>query len=223
MARKIIRRTGIVAFVLSFLFSAPEAKAQDVGEMVKSHRIYAGYFGNNAIRPGLMSGSELTLKTNTKNKESRKFFFGKKIPRTHTKQWTYNTVSFMYLHPRSHLALGRNWGIGYRKTRTKGWEYSFDIYPVGVQFNLMGETFEVSDDGDVNRKGLNLSAYYTPAIAGGFGKQIKKKEALDAWFVKLHVNGLANYNNTFVPTANLVLALRLDTFKLFEKYGESES
>lgn len=201
-----------------------KCQAQDVESLIKSHRYSLSYYGNNGIRPGLSSRADLTLKSWDKTRVSRRFLVGPKINRQHQKQLMYFKNSAMYIHPKTHVSFVRTWGVGYRKTRTKGWEYQFDIAPLGVQFFFMGETYKVSDDGSVKKKNMSISAYYTPGISASFGKKFKNKSgSLEAWHVRTSINSIANYNNTWLPTANIEVGLRFRTGKLMKKVLEDEN
>jgi hypothetical protein len=208
---------GFIApfLLIATLFLSPiRAQAQDIGTMIKSHRYSFSYFGNNAIRPGLSVRSEITFKQWEKTRRSRRYLVGKKIDRIHQKQYMFTKNAALYVHPGSQVSFIRNWGLGIRKTRNKGWEYQFDLYPLGFQFFVLGETYKVSNTGDVTKKNMSISAYYTPGISASFGKKFKKeRSSLEAWHVRLGINGLSNYNNTWVPTANLELGVRIKSKK----------
>jgi|GEM_PF-3627358 len=220
MNQKIKASFYAIILVSSSLFLSNNCQAQggDFLSRVEDMNTSLSYFGNNGIRPGFSKRSEINISSNTKEKENKRFWLGPSYRRSHTKAWYYTQNDAVYFHPRSHVGLIKNWGAIYRKTRTKGHEFEVGFYPLGIQVFAMGETYLVSNNGDVDKKAFSFSFHYTPGISIGYGKQLlKSKGALDAWHLRLAINGVTNYNNTIVPTANLEIGLRFRTLKLMEK------
>jgi hypothetical protein len=207
---------GLVCLTITLLMSL-NCQSQNIEGLLEKHNYSLSLIGNNAVRPGFNIRADFTLKTKEVSRTSNRYLFGPKVERKHVKQIMYAKNFTLYAHFNSHVGLLKNWGISYRKTRTKGWEYQFDLYPLGVQLFAVGKNYKVDPDGTVSKKNMSLSMFYTPGIAASFGKKFKNQnKTLVAWHVRTQINGMSNYNNTWVPSLNLELGLRLKTSNILK-------
>ncbi len=128
----------------------------------KIQGISISYFGEGLTHYGIKIGTEYSLKITNKTKIKRN---SKEIPKRKEHFLTGNIGS--YIHKRNHVGLFINSEIGYRKTRNKGFKYEFLIGIGYLHTFLQGDTYTVSDNGDVEK--VNLAGQSNLMIPLSFG------------------------------------------------------
>lgn len=111
-----------------------------------------------------------------------------------------------YIHKRNHVGLFVNSEIGYRKTRNKGLNYEYLLGIGYLHTFLQGDTYQVNDDGSVERVHLagqsNLMASLSFGVGYNFDYHYHKPYAL---FIKPGFFIQYPYNTAFAvrPTIDL--------------------
>jgi hypothetical protein len=151
-----------IPLVSSLIFS--NIYGQDTFQNHRLNGIGISYYGENISHYGLKIATEfpvlvkdkLKVKDNDKIINKRKEIF-----------ITGNIGG--YVHKRNHLAVFIGSEIGYRKTRKKGFKYEFLLGLGYLHTFLQGDTYEVSDDGDVKKVNFAGQSNLMIPFSLGFG------------------------------------------------------
>jgi hypothetical protein len=191
----------ILLFVPMVLFAQEENKSSKI-----KLDYNASYYGNNLWNPGLKFGAEYVFHKNVVEKAK------KKKTKTKTHLFLINGDLGFFWDPKDYTALFNYYGVTYRKINTKGFNYNFGLSPLGVFRSFLSETYEVKDDGSIQKVFLPGRFYYAPTFVMGIGKNRKEKR-INAWFLNVSAITLIKYNADFVPLINIEFGFRFDLSK----------
>jgi hypothetical protein len=139
----------------------------------------------------------------TKRKTNQKTKRGKEKTKVKTREFLLRGDLGFYWDPGSHVGLFTTYGIGYRKTGTKGFQFNLGANPLGYYRSFLPETYEVNDNGDVEKVFLPGRSYYAPSFTLGLGKKMKPDGFLgntfSAWYLNLNTILLYKYNANSLP------------------------
>jgi hypothetical protein len=157
-------------FIIFLLLTTIKINAQDslVSDQRKIKGLNISYFGEYLTHYGLKIGIEypIWIKEKVKTKKS-----SKEIPKQKLIFISGNIGG--YFHKRNHIGIFVNSEIGYRKTRLRGFRYEFLIGLGYFHTFLQGDTYEVNDDGSVERIPLAGQANLMIPISAGIGYDFK--------------------------------------------------
>ena len=147
-----------------FVFIILNTFGQDTLRNNKFSGIGLSYYGENFLHYGLKITTELPLLTKDKVKT-------KDSGKTVNKRKEIFIVGNIggYFHKRNNIGFFIGSEIGYRKTRNHGFKYEFLLGLDYLHTFLQGDTYEVSDDGDVKRVRLAGQSNLMIPISIGFG------------------------------------------------------
>lgn len=161
--------------VLIFLFS--DVNGQDTLGYSRITGIGVSYYGEYFTHYGLKIGTEYSIKQKNKTKTK------KSSKQIHKRKEVFLTANIgSYIHKRSHVGLFLSSEIGYRKTIRKGFKYEMLIGLGYLHTFLQGDTYEVNDDGTVDRVYLagqpNLMIPFSIGLGYDFNFHYKKPFSL---------------------------------------------
>jgi hypothetical protein len=159
-----------------------------------------GYWGNNIWNPGVKLGLEYARQV--KSKSNRR---GKEV----LVQSFFSGDMGAYVDPGSHTGLLSQVGLHIRKWRPGKVYYSWGVSPVGVYRSFLPETYEVGDNGTVNRVTLPGRFYFAPGVHFSVGKQLKNRPGI-GWFGGVDLMGLVPYNTYAMVLVNVQLGCRFE-------------
>ena len=152
----------LIPIFLVFIFS--DAFGQDTLQNHRFSGIWLSYFGENYAHYGLKITTELPLLTKNKVKTKNS---GKIVNKRKEIFITGNIGG--YFHKRNNIGVFIGSELGYRKTRKKGFKYEFLLGLDYLHTFLQGDTYEVSNDGNVKRVKLAGQSNLMIPISIGFG------------------------------------------------------
>ncbi len=190
--KKRILLIGLLVFITISLSAQNDEKQSLFNELDYG----ISYYGNNLWNPGLNFRAEYVFYEKIKTKVKQKKRGEKLKVRTHNFLLGGN-VGF-YWDPKSHVGAFNYYGITYRKTATKGFQYRVGLSPLAYYRSFLPETYEVDDNGNVKKLFLPGRNYYAPVFTLGVGKQ-RKEKYLNSWFLNLNVMVLMPYNTNILP------------------------
>jgi hypothetical protein len=167
----------------------------------------AGYTGNIAWNNGLSLGAEYRWKESVKTKEKKR---GQKTI-THQLLWEGNLGFTNNFSTKTDAGVFTNYGMTWRRTNTKGRQWSVEVNPLGYYRSFLPETYEVKVD-DVSKVFLPGRSYYAPSLSIGFGKYRKEKK-LTAWYFNANLMLLTPYNAGTLPLVSLQYGYRFNLKK----------
>lgn len=122
------------------------------------------YFSNFIIDPGVKLGIERPFSIIQKDKVKKN---GKQKSNKHIFLNTLN-MGYYYTNEHNHSPF-LNMEVGYRKIRKSGFKTETFLGIGYMRTILTDETYEVDNDGNVNKIGLAGSSYFMPSICFGLG------------------------------------------------------
>ena len=194
-------------FIILLLISAMRISAQDKANgtsFMDKTEFKVGYYGNLLWDNGLNLGAEYTWLEKKKVKETNK---GQK---TIIHQFLINgslgySTNFAN---KTDNGLHTYYGLIYRRTSPKRWQFQLELNPLGYYRSFLPETFEVNGN-DVSKVRLPGRSYYTPTIAFGIGRMRKGKRR-SAWYLNLNCALRTNYNAGVLPTYSIQYGYRFN-------------
>ncbi|MEW7292073.1 hypothetical protein [Aquimarina sp. 2304DJ70-9] len=163
-----------------------------------------GYSGNIVWNNGLSFGAEYLWKEKVKIKEK------KRRQKTITHQFLFDgnlgvTTNFA---TKTDTGIFTNYGLMWRRTNTKGKQFSIALNPLGYYRSFLPETYEVNGD-DVSKVFLPGRGYYAPSLSIGFGKQRKDKKLTGRYF-NINLMLRTPYNAGTSPSISLQYGYRFN-------------
>lgn len=164
----------------------------------------AGYFGNLGSEHGLNLGMEYAWREKKKVKDRKK---GQK---TITKQLLFNGSLGYSTNFTSQTDNGLHtyYGIIWRRTNSKRWQFNVELNPIGYYRSFLPETFEVNGD-KVSKVGFPGRGYYAPSIAFGIGR-LRKEKRLSGWYLNLNYTLRTPYNAGVLDIVSLQFGYRFN-------------
>lgn len=186
---------------------------EDKAKFLDPNKIEFGgsYCGNNLWNPGLKFKMEYQWKEFVKTKLKVKK--GEEINKTKKREILFQGDVGLYWDPRSHVGAYTTYGIQYRKTGNKKFQYSLGVNPLGYYRSFLPETYEVNENGEVSKVFLPGNSYYAPSFSLGMGREREAKASLKAWYLNLDLMILYKYNANFVPLVFLEYGYRFNIKK----------
>jgi hypothetical protein len=197
----LMKKILLLFMFFPILLVAQEAQQKPSGLDIKFN---ASYYGNNLWNPGLKVGAAYIFKETHWDGESKK---GKEKHKMH--QFMINGDLGFFWDPKDFTAVFTYFGVTYRKTNTKGFNYNFGLSPAALYRSFLPETWEVDDEGNVSEVVLPGRFYYAPTLIAGIGKKMNGK-TFSAWFMNLNIMTLVKYNANMVPLLNVEFGYRFN-------------
>lgn len=166
------------------------------------------YYGNNLVNPGINAGISFVLRERTKIKSSTKKN-GKKVDQSKMKQLLASADIGFFWQPESHIGAFNYYEITLRTIRLKNNSYSIIGLGPGIYRSFYPETYEVEDNGNINRVALGGRTYFAPVISFGTGR-FKNHGILHSLSFITNLMFLFDYNSGIVPLLNLEIAFGFD-------------
>jgi hypothetical protein len=154
----------MIRILLSLIFTTLilSIYGQDSTKIIRLNGIGISYLGENLSHYGFKIKTEfpIFIKNKTKTRHNGNTINKQKV--------IFVAGNFgSYIHKRNNVALFVNSEIGYRKIRKKGFKYEFLLGLGYLHTFLLGDTYEVSDDGSINR--VNLAGQSNLMVPFSFG------------------------------------------------------
>jgi hypothetical protein len=151
------------------------------------------YYGETVWYPGLKAGAEYVISEKKKEKVKNSKRKGE-YTKTKINQFIVTANLGYFWQPHNFGSVFLNTALLYRHTGNRGFQYNLGISPLGMNTFFFNETYNVSDDGTVEKAVMPARIFYSPSLVFGLGHTMKKK-TLTAWFLNFHLTGLIPYNN----------------------------
>ncbi|WP_430909554.1 hypothetical protein [Maribacter sp. 2-571] len=153
-----------------------------------------GYHGNVFSDNGLHLGAEYLWKEKIRVKEKRKG------PKTITHQLLFNgSIGYVTnFTNRTDNGLHTHYGLIWRRTSPKRWQWNLEVNPLGYYRSFLPETFEVKGD-EVSKVQFPGRSYYAPSVAIGIGRDRPEKRR-SGWYLNLNCTLRTPYNAGTLPT-----------------------
>lgn len=195
-------------FVYLLLF-ALSLKAQDktTNSLLDKMEFKIGYSGTIFWANGLTVGTEYLWKEKVKIKNRKQ---GK---RTNTHQFFFNgNLGFATnFSTKTDTGVFTNYGITWRRTNTKGKQFSVELNPLGYYRSFLPETYEVNG-ANVNKVTLPGRSFYAPSICIGVGK-LRKGKKLTGRYINLNLMLRTPFNAGTLPAVFLQYGYRFNLKK----------
>jgi hypothetical protein len=217
---KLMKKIVVFGALLVIFFSSI-VKGQDSGSYTlnfnRTYDLVAGYYGVQITHPGLRIGLETPLYAKVKDSEGKRriqlaeldSFYHQKIIK---KVFFVRPNLVFYYHNQNHMGLLIN--AEYVKRRVSRWN-SFREMVVGVGYlrTFLGETYEVDDAGNVDKKILAGNGYFAPSFTLFIGKDYHlKNKDIAGFYMGPTLFLLVPYNSFFSASFSIEFGLR---YKLF--------
>lgn len=201
LLKKMKKNRAIFLLCISLLLWSAKAKAQLTW---KHAPIKLSYYSNMLINPGLSIGTEFILKEKTA-KASKKIILNS-TNNLKKKTWLLHGQLGGYSHIYSHSVLFTNYEIRYRRTTKRGTKY-FAGLGLGVERSFLPETYEVKENGTIEKITLPGHFYAGPTLS--MGMHIKRRffATQNELFIEIQVPFLMDYNNTVLPKINFAFGM----------------
>ncbi len=187
-----------------FSFLLGYSQTPDSTSVFDTRTYVFSYFGNNLLKPGLKFETNIILKENTTIRtKARKS--GKTIDKSKTKQILFGGNIGFFWHPKSHIGVFNYYDFTYRIIKPKKNKYSKISIGPGIYRSFYPETYEVDNNGNVNKVLFAGRTYFAPVFTFGTGKFIKNSFIKSRTFTT-NLMFLFDYNTGVVPLLNLELA-----------------
>lgn len=182
----------------------------------------AGIYLDNGVHPGLKIGTSYLLGEKEKSKPRKLKYFQKKRGNSLKNiQYLADGNLGFYQHPNNHA--GVFLGIGFTRQRNKtrltrnGKEkqrtiaWSLETNYLRRFYNI--ETFELNDNGEIQKVGAAGTNSLMFAISPSFGRYYDMKKGAKGFhlFIKPSLQ-LLKYNHAFFPNASLEIGVNLNIF-----------
>lgn len=191
------------------LFSTVVLQAQDktAPTFLERTEFKIGYVGNIAWNNGLDFGTEYLLKENIKIKEKKR---SQKTIKHHI-LLAGNLALTNNFSSETDAGAFTTFGLAWRRTNTKGRQFSIELNPLGYYRSFLPETFEVVGD-DVKRIFLPGRNYYAPSLSVGIGRQ-REGKTLSGWYLNLNFMYRMPYNTGLLPALYFQYGYRFNAKK----------
>jgi len=197
-----------ILFLLCLAAHTMHAQDQaDTSSFLDRTEFKVGYTGNLVWNNGLSLGGEYRWKETVKTKEKKR----KQKTVTHQLIWNGNLGFTTNFSTKTDAGAFTNYGLTWRRTNTKGRQWSVEVNPLGYYRSFLPETYEVKG-GDVSKVFLPGRSYYAPSLSIGFGKYRPQKK-LTAWYFNANVMLLTPYNAGALPLVSLQYGYRFNLKK----------
>ncbi len=179
-------------------------QVQNTSSFLEKTEFKVGYFGNILWNQGLNVGAEYLWKEKIKIKERRR---GQK---TITNQFLLNGSLGFTFNPSTETDTGifTHYGLIWRRTNTKGKQFSVTLNPLGYYRSILPETYEVKN-GEVDKVFLPGRSYYAPSMSIGFGK-FRKDKKLSGRYFNINFMLRTPYNAGTSPSISLEYGYRFN-------------
>lgn len=199
-------RSSICFFVLLMLGYSNQMYSQSL--KLKELPIGVGYYGDNALHPGLKVGTYYTILSKEKSKNYRLNYRQNKYGnKRKLKELNMDLNLGFYSFSNNHLGVFTNTGLTYLRTKLrKGRQFGLS-FEIGYlrRFNKL-TTYELSNEGEISEvkfAGTNAIMF---SLSPVFGKQFKFNDKTLRYYVKPSVQ-LITYNEKLQPNASLELGM----------------
>jgi len=181
---------------------------RESGSPKSKHYFNVSYYGNNLWNPGLKFGAGILL--HQKGKDVMKHTKKKGDVLKHKEHQFFLTGDIgFYWEPKHFTALFSYFGVSYRKTNTKGFNYNFGLSPLSVYRSFLVQTYEVDDAGNVSEVSFPGRFYYAPTLIAGIGKK-KEGKFFTGWFLNANFMTLVKYNANMLPLLHIEFGFRFN-------------
>lgn len=157
----------------NYLLYAQKDSLSESEHLTKKLALCLSYYGKAFVQPGYKIGLEYELWTKEKSRVRQN---GTTIDKKHA--FFIGEHLSNYYHRRNHSGLFLHTEIGYRGTRKKGFFYEVSTGVGYYHSFLMGDTYTVSDGGDVDRIPLAGNPGLGALFSVGIGKDCSFKSNL---------------------------------------------
>ncbi|GAA4278640.1 hypothetical protein [Aquimarina mytili] len=194
-----------ISFQIHAQFTPEGKQVKDTLSFLERTEFKAGYFGNILWNQGLNVGAEYLWKEKIKIKE-RKRGGQKRI----SNQFLFNGSLGFTFNPSTTTDTGvfTHYGLIWRRTNTKGKQFSITLNPLGYYRSILPETYEVKND-RVERVFFPGRSYYAPSMSIGFGKFRKNKKLTGRYF-NINLMLQTPYNAGTLPSVFLEYGYRFN-------------
>lgn len=192
-------------FLCSFIFTSYSVLGQfSFKEAPKT----ISYYSNMAINPGLSFGTQYILKEKTGKASKR--ILRKGFANLKKKTWLLHGRLGAYVHLYNHSVLFTNYEIRYQKTTKRGRKY-FAGLGIGLERSFLPETYQVKNDGEVDKIFLPGHFYVGPVLS--LGNHFKRKffSTENELFIEIQIPFLIDYNNTILPKINVAFGMLINS------------
>jgi len=196
-----------ILFLLLYAINCQAQSPVESPSFLDKTEFKIGYYGNLNWNHGLNLGAEFAWKEKQKIKEKRN------KQKTITHQLLLNgslgfSTNFTNQTERSLLTA---YGMIFRRTNAKRWQFNFELNPLGYYRSILPETLELKE-GEVSEVKLPGRNYYAPSFAFGLGRS-RKDKSLTGWYLNLNCALRTPYNAGNLPMLSLQYGYRFNLKK----------
>ena len=203
------QNTSFIKPDTTFYLSEPETSTKNTKTTFLNSRTYnLSYHGNNLVNPGINAGISFVFRERIKIKSGTKKN-GEKVDRSKKKQLLTSADIGFFWQPESHIGAFNYYEIRLRTIKLKNNSYSIIGLGPGIYRSYYPETFEVEDNGNIDRVPLGGRFYFAPVISIGTGK-FKNHGIFHSLSFITNLMFLFDYNSGIVPLLNLEIAFGFD-------------
>ncbi len=174
---------------------------------LKPARIKLSYYANMFINPGLSVGTEIILTEKTTKASKKTVLRSQNNLSRNT--WLLNGQVGGYTHLYNHSVLFTNYEIRYSRTTKRGRKF-FGGIGLGIERSFLPETYEVTENGTVEKITLPGHFYAGPTISMGMHVKRRFFAAQNELFMEVQVPFLIDYNNTLLPKINVAFGMLIN-------------
>ena len=200
-----MKKVLILLFFISYY--AAEAQVQDSVSYTNSVTYNISYFGYNLIKPGLKAGVNFNLRNRTIEKFTTKKS-GKIIDKSGEGQWLAGSAVGFFWQP-GHISVFNYYEISYKRLRSANQTFNIVGFGPGIYRSVYPETYEVGEDGQVQKKTLSGRTYFAPVVSFGSGKNINNP-LFQSWQFCTNLMFLFDYNTGIVPLLSFELTFNFN-------------
>ncbi len=192
----------IFLFIIALNLQAQSKKNES--SFLNRTEFKVGYFGNMIWDNGLNIGVEYKWKEHIKRKENRR---NKKV--ILSQLLVHGNIDYTTnFSTETDNGASTYFGAIWRRTNTKGKQFSLELNPIGYYRSFLPETYKVEGN-RVTKVSLPGRSYYAPSLAIGIGKY-RKGKTRSAWYLNLRYTLRTPYNAGIMPTIALEYGYRFN-------------
>ncbi|MEQ8415982.1 MAG: hypothetical protein RIB71_15995 [Imperialibacter sp.] len=155
---------------------------------IRAQEVKLSYFGETFTHYGVKGAYSLPLYSWEKTNRSEK---------TKNSALVFSPGLAIYRHTGNHIGVIVMPEVSYKTVNQKGSLFETGISPGLFRSFYEGQTFEVSEEGTLERKHLAGRAAFMPSLFVGFGKDLSvQKQIKLTWFCRFHVLKQIPYNKS---------------------------
>jgi hypothetical protein len=159
---------------LALLALAPPAAAQ---------QLRVAYYGETITHYGLKAAYDYTLATHVKSRNGAR------------KELLVAPGLAVYRHPHNHWGVVVSPELLYRRTGARGGLLEAGVSPSYFRYFLAGTTYEVNEQGELDKVPLAGRSAFLPTIFVGVGRDLRvRQKASFAWYSRLLISQQYHHN-----------------------------